>query len=92
MNLTKHATERSQQRGIPPLVIEWLQQFGEETFDGRGCIQRYFSKASIRALERAFGRQPVSKLNQYLDAYTVESMGSGTIVTVGYRRTRIRRR
>jgi hypothetical protein len=91
MNLTRHAAERSQQRGVPPLVVEWLQQFGEEIFDGRGCIQRYFSKASIRAMERAFGRQPVSKMDQYLRAYTVESTGSGTIVTVGYRRTRIRR-
>jgi hypothetical protein len=92
MNLTKHAAGRSQQRGIPPLVIEWLQDFGEEAHDGAGCIKRYFSKASLRAMERAFGRQPVSKLNQYMSAYTVESASNGAIVTVGYRRSRIRRK
>lgn len=26
MNLTNHASIRSQQRGVPPLVIEWVQK------------------------------------------------------------------
>jgi hypothetical protein len=92
MKLTKHAAERSQQRGVPPLIVDWLEQFGEESFDGHGCIRRYFSKASVRAMEREFGRQPVSKMDQYLRAYSIESTASGKIVTIGYRQTRIRRR
>ena len=38
MNMTYHAAIRSQQRGIPPLVMQWLDQFGEECYDGHGAI------------------------------------------------------
>lgn len=87
-----HAASRAQQRGIPPLVEQWLDEFGEETYDGRGCCLRYFSRASRRAMERAFGREPVRKLAEYLDAYKVESATDGTVITVGHRYQRIRRR
>ena len=31
--VTKHAAIRMKQRGIPPVIIDWLQQFGAEEFD-----------------------------------------------------------
>ena len=92
MTLSRHAAERAQQRGIPPLILEWLQKFGEESFDGHGCIRRYFSKKSIRAMEREFGRRPVSKMCEYLRAYAIEATDSGTIVTTGWRWSRTTRR
>ena len=51
MNMTYHAAIRSQQRGIPPLVMQWLDQFGEECYDGHGAIIRFFSQTSRREME-----------------------------------------
>jgi hypothetical protein len=38
MNITYHAATRSQQRCVPPLIMQWLDQFGEEQYDGHGAI------------------------------------------------------
>lgn len=88
---TLHAYARAQQRCIPPLITQWLDQFGEEEYDGHGGITRYFSHASIRAMEREFGAAPVRKLVEYLNIYMVESSHDGTIITIGRRYNRINR-
>ena len=59
MGQTKHASIRAQQRGIPPLVDRWLDEFGEEEHDGHGYVRLYFSHRSVREMERALGHQPV---------------------------------
>lgn len=82
--VTKHAAIRAKQRGIPPLVEQWLDEFGEEVYDGRGAIRIYFSRKSIRAMQRAFGRAPVRRMHEYLDAYKVESSHDGRVITVGH--------
>jgi hypothetical protein len=92
MNRSFHAGVRAQQRCIPPLIDQWLDQFGEEKYDGHGGVLRYFSRASIRAMECAFGRAPVRKMSEYLDAYKVESSNDGHIITIGHRTKRIKRR
>ena len=33
---TVHATIRAQQRGVPPLIEDWLLDYGAEQFDGHG--------------------------------------------------------
>jgi hypothetical protein len=91
MNMTHHAAIRSQQRGIPPLINQWLDQFGEEEYDGHGGVRRYFSRASIRAMEREFGREILSKLAEYFSSYKVASSHDGCTITVGHRTKRIRR-
>lgn len=91
MNMTYHASIRSQQRGIPPLIDQWLDQYGEEEYDGHGGIRRYFSRVSIRAMERDFGHGPIAKLAEYLNSYKVESSHDGRTITIGYRTKKIRR-
>jgi hypothetical protein len=91
MNMTRHAAIRRQQRGIPPLIEQWLDQYGEEEYDGHGGIRRYFSRASIRTMEREFGRGPLSKLAEYLNSYKVSSSHDGQTITVGHRTKRIKR-
>lgn len=88
---TRHAQIRMQQRGIPPLIEQWLDDFGEEQYDGHGGVRRYFSRKSIRAMERAFGREPVRRLAEYLDAFKVESSRDVQAVTLGHQIKRIRR-
>ena len=92
MSPLSHAATRAQQRGIPPLIDQWLDQFGEESYDGRGGVLRFFSHASLRAMEREFGRAPLRKLAEFLDVYKVESSRDGQVITIGHRTKRINRR
>jgi len=82
---TEHAATRSQQRGIPRLVIDWLAGYGEEIYDGRGGVVRFFSRRSIRRMERDFGRVPLRRMSEYLRCYLVEATDGGSIITVGKR-------
>lgn len=84
MILTSHAQTRAQQRAVPPLIIDWLNRYGEEAFDGRGGIRRYFSKRSRRALEHDCGRAPVRCMEAFLKTYLIESVDDGSIITVGH--------
>lgn len=88
---TTHATVRAVQRGIPPMVDLLLDLYGQEQHDGRGCVVVYMNKHSIRKMERDFGRRPVSRLAEWLDAYKVKTTGGSTI-TIGHRTQRVRRR
>ena len=91
MNMTHHATIRSQQRGIPPLIDQWLDLYGEEEYDGHGGIRRFFTRTSIRNLEKDCGRQIISKLSEYFDCYKVASSSSNETITLGHRTKRIKR-
>jgi hypothetical protein len=86
-NFTDHAAIRQQQRGIPPLVSDWLLDFGDEQFDGRGGVIRYFSKKCIKKLEREVGKQPVARMSEYLRCYLVQSSCDGKVITLGKRYT-----
>lgn len=87
-----HAAIRAQQRCIPPLVEQWLDQFGEERYDGHGGLIRFFSHASVRAMERIFGRDTARKMSVYLNVYKVESSRDGRAITIGYRTKHIKRK
>jgi hypothetical protein len=69
----------------PPLISNWLIDYGEEVFDGRGGVVRYFTRESIRRMERDFGREPVKRLSEFLRCYLVMSTNDGTVVTGGKR-------
>ena len=45
--MTKHAKVRMQQRAIPPLVEQLLDEYGEQQFDGHGGVICYFSKETV---------------------------------------------
>ena len=90
--LTEHATKRLKQRGIPPLIRNWLLDYGEANYDGKGAVIRYFTKSSVREMERDFGREPIRRLSELLRCYLVQSI-DGVIVTIGkrYQNSRINR-
>lgn len=91
MNASQHAKLRAQQRGIPPLIDLWLDEYGEEQHDGHGGVIRYFSRRSIRAMEQGFGRDPVRRMSEYLGAYKVESSQDGQTITAGHRYRHLKR-
>jgi hypothetical protein len=88
---TRHADHRAQQRGIPPLVGELLDRYGEEEHSTNGAFVLYLSKASIRHMERDLGRRPVACLSQRLNAYKVTG-SDGQTITVGHRTRRLWRK
>ena len=89
MNQTKHAKSRMQQRCIPPLIVEWLADYGACRYDHRGAEIRFFDKAAKKALSRDVGRQILKQLSKYMRAYIVCDL-NGTVITAGHRYKRIR--
>lgn len=83
--LTTHAKKRTQQRGIPKLMIELLQRFGKRAYDHHGGVIRYLDKAARRAVEKYIGTHAFRRMHEYFDAYIVESTDSGGIITCGHR-------
>lgn len=88
---SQHAAVRAQKRGILPLVDELLDRYGAEQYDGHGAVVVYLDKASIRSMERDFGRRPVSRLSEWFDVYKVRALSDGKTITIGHRTERIRR-
>jgi hypothetical protein len=84
-DISRHASTRAQQRGVPPLILNWLLDYGAQEFDGRGGVVRYFDNKSVRHLEREVGHAPVARLSEYLRCYLVESARDGGVITVGKR-------
>ena len=83
MNMTKHAIARQQQRAIPPLIIDWLCQFGCRITGMNGTTVIYFDKDSRRTLCSEVGHIVVRRLSDMMDAYVV--MTDERIITVGHR-------
>ncbi len=81
MKLTKHATIRMQQRGIPLTVIEWLLAYGEVDHQ-QGAQLYYFTDRARAALRRDVGRRMVRRYEKALNAYLV--CAEDSIATVGH--------
>jgi hypothetical protein len=88
LNLTHHAQTRLQQRGIPPIVVERLLDFGREEHDHRGSRIVYFDRRSRSRLQKAVGGDTYRRIERHLDAYAV--LGErDEVITVGHRTHRI---
>lgn len=86
MIATTHSHIRSQQRGIPPLVVDLLLQFGRREHDHRGAEIVYFDRRSRKRIESYAGGL-ISKLSKHLKSYVV--IADGVVVTVGNRSKKI---
>jgi hypothetical protein len=86
--LSKHAAARLQQRGIAPLVVDLLLEFGASEKSGDGTTKHYFDKHARRRL-RAYAGPLASLLEAHLDCYAVVGP-EGRIVTAAHRTTRIK--
>ncbi len=89
---TNHSRIRAQQRGIPPLIDQILDAYGQESYDGHGGAVIYLDKSSLRRMEKDMGREPVRRLSTWHDAYNVKNTLDGSTITVGHRTERLRRR
>lgn len=90
IGMSSHAQTRAQQRGVPPLVIDWLMQYGAREHDHRGAEIYYFDRRSRRELAQQVGHDIVDRLSSLLDAYIVIGT-EGAVITVGHRYKKITR-
>ena len=86
--LTNHADVRAQQRGISPLVIDLLLQFGKREHDHAGAEIVYFDRRAKKNVESYTGGS-IGKLSEQMDSYAVVS--DGCVITVGMRYKKINR-
>lgn len=87
-NMTRHASIRQQQRGIPSLLVDLLLDFGSSEPAGEGTSMLFFDKQAKRRLNSYAG--PLAKiLEEHLDVYVIIS--DQTIITTGHRYERVRR-
>jgi hypothetical protein len=91
-HISNHASRRVQKRSVPPIVLDWLRDYGSEQYDGRGAVIRYFDRAAKARLEQVCGRRFVQMNKKYLAAYIIEDTAGRSVITVGYRNRRISRR
>ncbi len=83
MQVSKHAQTRSQQRAIPPMLIDLLLQFGSCERAGAGVSKMFFDKSSRRRV-RAYAGPLAGLLNDHLDVYAVVT-DDLKVITAGHR-------
>lgn len=83
MKLSKHAVVRQQQRGIPPIVVELLLDWGRsEPARGTACTRYFFDENARRGIKAHYG-QMASQVSRYLDCYALVS-DEGIVITVAH--------
>lgn len=86
--LTQHAQARSQQRGIPPMLIDLLLTFGVSEKAPGGAEKLFFDKSSRKRV-RAYAGPLAALLERHLDIYAVVADGN-RVITLGHRLERIK--
>jgi hypothetical protein len=87
--LSTHAQYRIKDREIPPVIIDWLEQYGAiEAQNGAELI--YFNHRSLKKLASYTGGCS-NKFDKLKDVYLVRG-NNGKIVTAGYRHESIKRK
>ncbi|MFQ5753462.1 MAG: hypothetical protein ACE5HI_15845 [bacterium] len=89
MKMTNYANVRSKQRGIPPLIVEWLEEYGAVTYDHHGGQKKFFDKRSRKLLSKRYGKEVVDRMGSLMNTYLV--VESGHIITVAHRQKHINR-
>jgi hypothetical protein len=87
-NLTKHAAQRCQQRGIPPFIMDLIIAYGETSRRG-GAELSFLTKESRRQLERDLGHKVYARIEDQLDVYIVHN--DTEVITAAKRTSRIPR-
>lgn len=89
LQMTRHALVRSQQRGIPPMLIDLLLQFGQSEPAGGGASRMFFNKSARRQVKAYAG--PLARvLEEYMDVYVVVGEDN-QVITTAHRTERVRR-
>ncbi len=92
LQLSRHASQRLQQRAIPGLVVSLIRDHGSVARSAEGTEVLFVDKAARRRIRQAVGGDRVyALLERWLDSYLVVSSDGG-VITAGHRHRRIKRR
>ena len=80
MQMSQHAAMRSQQRAIPPILVDLLLQFGTNEPAGSGATKIFFDKAARRRV-KAYAGPLAGLFNEHLDVYAVVGTDNQVITT-----------
>lgn len=80
--ITRHARQRTQQRGIPNGIIDLIIDFGRSCDAGDGACRYALAKDSLRAIRRSYGSQFADAASRYRCAYVV--MVGNKIITAAF--------
>lgn len=86
MRLTAHAEMRSQQRAIPPALIDVIREYGSPSPARHGCTRYLLDRRSI-ALASEGDRQLSAQLERHRGAWLVAGPDD-RVVTVGHQTIR----
>lgn len=81
---TRHASERSGARSIPPMIAEIILEFGESHDAGDGARKYALSKQSMRQLRRHAGRELVKAIGPYRNRNAYVVANGDRIITIAY--------
>ncbi|MBB4199648.1 hypothetical protein CCR94_07235 [Rhodoblastus sphagnicola] len=90
MTITHHAQRRLQQRGIPPVIVNLLDQYGAVE-RSRGADTLFFNRAARDRMTRAHGGRSIAGIEKWLGVYAIVS-DEGSLITVAHRRRRFKRK
>lgn len=79
--LSRHAAVRQQQRGIPPLVVEWLLSYGRRD-SSYGAVKVRLDRRGRKDLSRDVGDRVVSLMSKYLNVALVVDSDTDRVITV----------
>ena len=82
-NMTGHALRRSHDRVIPQLIIDALQDYGENRPAGGGSEEFYFTRKSWKRFASYVGPH-AAKLDKYRNTFAIVA-ADGFVVTVAWR-------
>ena len=87
--MTNHGAMRAQQRSVPPAVLDWLFQFGEEEYLGEGVRRYAFNRRAWKKLASYLGGLGLAEPDKARSAYAVVAPDE-SFITVGYRTNRMK--
>lgn len=79
--LTRHASIRMQQRGIPSWFVRLLLEHGKTSHDGHGALVKSVSKSTRRRLQALLSHREYVQAERYFDVYAVVARDQGVITT-----------
>ena len=80
--LTKHASQRLQQRGIPGAVLQLLLDFAEPQSAGNGCLKyRFDNETWTEAMQLT---DAAAKLDRYRNIFAVVDADDDAVITAGW--------
>lgn len=87
LRLTRHASKRLQQRGIPAWFIDLLVEHGASEHDGHGAVILSVTKTTRQRLAKVLNQKEYAHAERWFDVYAVVS-GDNELVTAAHRTQR----